>query len=121
MSFFRFLAGVVGGTALGLLFANKTGKNLREQLKGKDSRAIAEILGKELLTVGKDVKGTIEEVAESEEVQNFLKKGKKDFNNAVDTVKKNVKKKAPAVKKQVKKAADEATKEIKKAINKVAK
>lgn len=126
MSFFRFIAGLAGGTALGLLFAKKSGKDLRSQLKGKNSKQIAEALGRELLAAGKDMKEVAEEVAESEQVKKLIKKGKAEVSKAVSKgkaeVKKvvtqakktvsDVKKKAPAMKSAVKKEVKQAVKKV---------
>lgn len=126
MSFFRFIAGLAGGTALGLLFAKKSGKDLRKQLKGKNSKQIAEVLGKELLDAGKDMKEVAEEIAESKQVKQLVNKGKAEvakavskgkaeMSKAVSQAKKavsDVKKKAPAAKAAVKKEVKQVVKKV---------
>lgn len=115
MSIFRFLAGVLSGTALGLLFAKQEGKKLRKKMKGKDSKKIAEMLGKELLEAGKDVKDTVEDIAESDDVKKLVKKGKSEVKKAAKKAKTVIEEKSPAVKKAVKKAAPKAKKAVAKA------
>lgn len=122
MSIFRFLAGLLSGTALGLLFAKQEGKKLRNKMKGKDSKAIAEMLGKELLEAGKDIKDTVEDIAESDEVKKLAKKTKTAIKKS-PIIKKAVKKVTPKVKKavntlkntekKIKNAAHRATKKVK--------
>jgi gas vesicle protein len=112
MSIFRFLAGVLSGTALGLLFAKQEGKQLRKKMKGKDSKEIAEMLGKELIKAGKDAKDTVEDIAESDEVKKLVKKGKSGVKKAAKKAKTAIKK-SPAVKQAVKKVAPKAKKAVK--------
>lgn len=114
MSFFRFFAGVVGGTALGLLFAKKEGKQLRKELKGKSSKEIAEMIGKEMLAVGKDV---ADEVKENPEVKKMVKKGTDQAKKAV----KNVKEKMVSAEKEVDKTVKKAKTTVKKAVKTVKK
>ncbi|PCI24880.1 hypothetical protein COB57_03870 [Candidatus Peregrinibacteria bacterium] len=122
MRIFQFLAGILGGTALGLLFAKREGKSLRKELSGKSSKDIAEALGKEMLELGKDAQETVQEIMESPKVKKAIKKGKTAATKVAKKVIKNVKKEAKKVYKEaapkVKKAAKKVMDEVKKQTSK---
>ena len=82
----KFLAGIIGGTTLGLLFAQKSGKNFRKSLsKNKDK--IPEILGKELLSVGKEISEEVKKIVETEDVQDLINGAKDKFKGLTDIAK----------------------------------
>lgn len=93
MSIFRFFAGLLSGTALGLLFAKQEGKSLRKKMKGKDSKAIAEMIGTQMIAAGKDAKETLTELADSEDVKKLVKKGKAELKTVTKKAKEEMTKK----------------------------
>ena len=114
MSSWKYLVSLLSGTVLGLLFAKKDGKKLRDRLKGKDSKEVAEILGKEMIEAGRDVKDVVEEISETDEVKKFerevkksaakgMKKAKKVINKQVPKAKKAIEKQVPKIKKALQK------------------
>jgi gas vesicle protein len=101
MSFGKFLAGLLGGTALGVFFARDQGKNLRKKLQGKNPQEMAKVLTKEFVDVGQDIKNSVQEFMESKEVKKVIKKGKKTAVRAKNTAKKAIQKKVSQVSKDL--------------------
>ncbi len=146
----KLLLGLIAGISAGLLFAPKSGKKLREQLKNSDERFVD--FGNALLDATKDAGSEVKDLLESDEIKDMLTSGKKsveDFANvieekgselskraqkeldtlvedAIDTAKKaktNVKKKAKIIKKKagvIKKTAIKKATTVKKRITKKA-
>ncbi len=79
--------GAAAGLMLGMLFARRSGKDLRKDLskagEKKGIKGALTILGSELQELGKDAYATGREAVESDTVQDAIEKGKK----AVKTVK----------------------------------
>ena len=127
MKLFKFIAGLVGGTALGLLFATKKGADLRKELKGKDSKKTAELIGKELLEVGKGVGKTVKEYSETKEAKGLKAKAASYLKNLKKNIVSNCKScsgKEGAVtmaKETVKKVKAKAKKAVKKAVSNIQK
>jgi gas vesicle protein len=113
MSIFRFFAGLLSGTALGLLFAKQEGKSLRKKMKGKDSKAIAEMIGTQMIAAGKDAKESLTDLVESEDVKKLVKKGKDEIKTVAKKAKDEINKKTPVIKKAIKKATPQAKKILK--------
>jgi len=72
--------GAAAGLMLGMLFAKRSGKELRKDLSKAGEKGglkgAAELLGAELKLVGKDVVETSREAAQSDTVQDAVKKGR---------------------------------------------
>ncbi len=73
----KFMLGVMLGTAFGIAFAPKKGKELRDELVKdiKDGKG-EKFLKHNAKLIGKDVSDTTKEIYESEEVQSKIKEGK---------------------------------------------
>lgn len=110
------LLGTLGGAMAGYVFSNS---KLREELAGaKDAEAAGKILAKHLAKDGKQIGSEVKKFAESDEVQDNIKKAKE---YAQDTMKKFqgelkslVKEGTKKVEKEVKKASVKVKKEAKK-------
>ena len=78
----RFFLGYLFGTALGglfgLLFARKSGRRLRQEIKDQAKQGIMPIktLGKEIVDVNKEAWGELKQWFESPEVQKVIAQGK---------------------------------------------
>lgn len=76
-----FMWGITAGALFGLMFAKRPGKELRKNLsqagEKKGFKGAAEIFGKEVVDISKDVKETTKEVAQSDTVKNAVQKTKK--------------------------------------------
>lgn len=90
MSFFKTLAGILGGATLGLLFAQKEGKKLRASLKGASGADIAETLGKEFSGSAKELYATLEQLSESDQAKVLSKMGKEKLELALNMAKKEL-------------------------------
>jgi len=73
----KFMLGVMLGTAFGMAFAPKKGKELRDELVKdiKDGKG-EKFLKHNAKLIGKDVSDTTKEIYESEEVRSKIKEGK---------------------------------------------
>ncbi len=70
----KLLLGLLGGVSLGLLFAPEKGKDLRKKLASSDN-ALKEF-GNAFVLAGKDASTEVQELIDSEEIQELLSKGK---------------------------------------------
>ena len=77
----KLLFGILAGLSAGLLFAPKSGKKLREQLKKSDAKLTD--FGNALLEAAKDAGDEVKTCIESEEVQKMLTSGKKNIDDFV--------------------------------------
>ncbi|MBI4975647.1 YtxH domain-containing protein [Candidatus Peregrinibacteria bacterium] len=86
------LAGIVAGTAVGILFAPKKGKDLRKNLKAeinKGGTGLSTV--KETFTeMGKDIGGTCKECYDDVSKTEEFKKGKEKFKQYANTAKKEL-------------------------------
>ena len=127
MKLFRTIAGLVGGATVGLLFAQKKGKDLRKDLL-KDKDKMLEVLGKEFVSVGKEISEEVKKIAETEDAQEMIKAAKTKFKGITELAKKEggefakeVEKYLAEISKYTKEKADEIDKTIKPKVTKTAK
>ena len=108
------LIGFLGGALFGLMFASKSGKEMRKNLaKGKDEEVLPK-LGKELAEAGKNFASAVKEAADEPEKE-MIKKGQKKGNEIVKQVKSKIKKAGKTVKKATKSNMPVKKRPIKKA------
>jgi len=122
------LTGILAGTAVGILFSPKSGKDLRKKLKTEVDGGGTGLgtLKETLTTMGKEIGDTAkecyDEVTASEEFQEGKKKLKKSALKAKAEIKEAYKKNVtPKNKAKVKKAVKNAKKSVKKTVKKVVK
>jgi len=121
------IAGVLAGTAIGVMFSPKKGDEIRKEIKdevekgGSGLKAIKDTvvgLGKR---IGESAKDAFEELSETEAFQEGEKRAKTYAKQAKKKANKIIKEKTtPTQRKKVKKAISSAKKTAKKAINKAA-
>ncbi len=78
----KLLAGLLGGVALGMLFAPEKGEKLRKKLAASDDK-ISDF-GKEMLTAGKDVSAEVQKFLESDDAKDLFAKGKSGLADLLD-------------------------------------
>jgi len=110
------LFGVLAGTVLGILFAPKKGKELREQIqKERDEGGLGtDALKEGFVGMGKDLAGTAKNVYESESVQDNLSKAKAKAKEYAEMGREKAKEYADMGKDKMNKAAKDAVKHAKK-------
>lgn len=111
------LAGIVAGTAIGVLFSPKKGKEFRKDIK-KEINGGGIGLGavKETLTeMGKDIGSSCKECYQDISKSDEFKKGKEKFKKAVDeNVSKSTQEKAKSAYNKAKEVAKSAIERVKK-------
>ena len=114
------LFGVLAGTVLGILFAPKKGKELREQIKReRDEGGLGvDALKEGFVGMGKDMAGTAKDVYESETVQDNLSRAKVKAKEYADMGKEKMGEAAHDAIKHAKKLSKKATNFTKKKIGK---
>lgn len=122
------LGGVIAGTALGILFSPKKGKDLRKTIKdevdegGTGLSSIKETLVEMGKEIGDTAREAYDEITESEEYAEGKKRLKKSVSNAKKEVKKAYKKNIPAkTRKKVSQTAKKAKTAAKKVVKKIKK
>jgi transcriptional regulator of heat shock response len=114
MKFKNFLLTLLGGTFLGMFFANKKGSVLRKNLKNKSVLDKTKILTQEIKGVLDDMNKVLNETLEKEEFQELLEKGE----NKTQEIKEILEEKGEdLLEKGKKKGEDFLKKSIKKAEN----
>lgn len=119
--------GLLAGTALGILFAPKKGKVMREKIKKEleEGGYGIEAVKEGFIGMGKEVVDTAKEAYESDEVQehlgraknmaeDYMEEGKNEVKRRVRKIKKTATAKATKAKKQAEKSAKNAVKKAKK-------
>lgn len=105
----------IGGAAFGLLFAPKSGKQLRSDLKkNSDPKVIAQILGNTIMEAGKNLAHELQYMKNTPAVKKKISEFQTSFEKEVQNLKKFIKKEASGVK-------NTATKQANKVVEKVAK
>lgn len=120
--------GAASGVVFGLLFAKKSGKELRTSLaKSKNASQAAEILGKALVDAGKESITELKNFSNKEEVQDFIKKSKQKLKEIESQLEQEGKKalakfKTEATKKvqDIKTQVQKKQKQVQKAVSKKA-
>jgi len=115
----NLLLGIVAGTVLGILFAPKKGKELREEIKQERQKGGMgfDTIKEGFVTMGREIAGSAKEVYGSEQVQRGIDKAKDFASDLVEDGKQKAGKVAKKASKQVvKKAKSVAKKATKKAV-----
>ena len=116
----KFLFALLAGVSAGILFAPKSGKKLREQLKNSDTRFTD--FGNALVDATKDAGLEVQEFIDSDDVKNVLASGKKtveDFATVLDEKGSELSKKAQAELDTLVENAIKTAKEAKKSVSQV--
>lgn len=110
------LFGILAGTVLGILFAPKKGKELREQIqKEREEGGLGtDALKEGFVGMGKDMAGTAKNVYESESVQDNLSRAKSRAKEYAEIGREKAQEYADMGKKKMNKAAKDAIKNAKK-------
>lgn len=78
----KLLLGLLGGVSLGLLFAPKSGKDLRKDLSKSEEKL--QDFAKELFTAGKEASEEVSKFLKSKECQEIIKKGKAHLSDLLE-------------------------------------
>lgn len=108
------IVGAIIGTVAGVLFAPRSGKNLRKRIKEDLDKGGSGLnpLKEDAKIVGKDIAETFNEVKESASVKKAVNEGKKKVNKAIKDAEKSVKKAAKDAVKYGKKEAEKLKKKV---------
>lgn len=71
----KFLVGLLAGVSAGMLFAPKSGKQLRKELVNSKTKATD--FATLLLEAGKDASGEVQDLLQSSDIQKMISSGKK--------------------------------------------
>lgn len=77
----KLLLGLIGGAALGMLFAPEKGEKLRKKLSKSDEKL--KDFGQEFLAAGKEASAEVQDFIKSDSVQNFITSGKGNLESIV--------------------------------------
>ncbi len=113
------LLGTLGGALAGYVFSNS---KLRDELSSaKDAEAAGKILAKHLAKDGKQLGHEVKKFAESDEVQDNLKKAKEYAQSTMKKFQGELKGMVSEGTKQIEKEVKKASKQVKKAAKKASK
>lgn len=113
------LVGAALGATFGFLFAPKSGKNFRKDLKKKkDTNDLLQSIKEYLIASGKDVADEFNELKNDPKIKKELEKIQKSFDKETQKIKKSIQSKATQIKKEAKKKAVKTTKKVKSAVKK---
>jgi len=109
----NLLLGIVTGTVLGILFAPKKGKELRDQIKKERQKGGIGIdtIKEGFISMGREMAGSAKTVYEMEEVQRGIGKAKDFASDLIEEGKQKVEKAAKKTSKKVVKKAKKVAKE----------
>jgi gas vesicle protein len=119
----NLLLGIVTGTVLGILFAPKKGKELREEIKKERKKGGVgfDTIKEGFISMGQEMAGSAKTVYEMEEVQRGLDKAKDFASGLIEEGKQKVEKVAKKASKKVVKKAKKVAKEASKKATKFTK
>ncbi len=116
------ILGLLGGAVFGVLFAKKSGKELRKDLSlAKDKGKACEILGGALLDAGKESISEVENLLRRPEVKKFIEDSKDKIDQMHEYIEKEGKKMYKNASDKAKKKGRVLIKDIKDRLNNVAK
>jgi gas vesicle protein len=107
------LIGFAGGILFGLMFANKSGKQMRKEIAASKDEEVLPKIGKEFVQAGKSFLDTVKDAAD-EPVKDMIKKGHKKGNALM----KEAKKRCKTACKKIEHAAKDKIEEAKKTAGK---
>ncbi len=106
-----FIASVLAGVSLGILFAPEKGKTLRNKLAKSSDKLGA--FGKELLSAAEDASQEVQKILKRKDVQDLISSGKAELEDLYKTAEKKGKKLSAKAKKELKELTDAAEKKVK--------
>lgn len=119
----NLLLGIVTGTVLGILFAPKKGKELREEIKKERKKGGVgfDTIKEGFISMGQEMAGSAKTVYEMEEVQRGLDKAKDFASGLIEEGKQKVEKVAKKASKKIVKKAKKVAKDASKKATKFTK